>query len=136
MPAKDPCRAFELNGKAAALGDLDALLALALCHLRGLGTYKDPKRAVELLQKAVDGGNVDAISHLGACFHSGVGGLKDEAKAMQVLERGANQNDAPSLYELAQIHSVAKNSKWLEYARRAVKLGHADALLMLGVAYQ
>ncbi len=136
VAAKDPRRTFELYGKAATLGDLDALFSVALCHLQGMGTHKDPKKDVELLQRAVDSGQVEAISHLGLCYQAGIGVAKDAVRALQVFETGANLNDAASLYQLAQVCSAAKSDKWLDYVRRAIKLGHGDAMLMLGVAYQ
>jgi TPR repeat protein/serine/threonine protein kinase/GTPase SAR1 family protein len=131
-------KAVELYEKAAALDDMDAMFALSVCLLEGMGTQKDYYRAVELLKKCVESGDhAAALSYLGTCYLEGFGVKKDLAEAFEFFSRGAAENDPRSLYQLAEWYAKKKGqeSQSLEYARRAMKLGSADALHFLGVCY-
>ena len=56
--------AADLLKKAAATGDREAKMALAMLYLQGEGVARDPSRAKELLKQAAEGGHAGAALQL------------------------------------------------------------------------
>eukprot|EP00884_Botryococcus_braunii_P013097 jgi/Botrbrau1/21789/Bobra.0190s0016.2 len=97
-------RCFE---RAATHGNLQAMVRLATCKLKGLGCPKDDARAVRLLKQAAAGGNADAQHVLAQLFESGEmagqGLLPDLSRAFQLYKQAAEAGHLAAAVSLGSL---------------------------------
>lgn len=103
---------------AADKGHIQASLMVAIALLDGIGTSKDKKMGTKYLKIAADGGAAFGQYLLASMYKSGeIGFWGREQKAMKYFEMAAEQGDAASQVELADMIILAKKSKYtMNYA--------------------
>lgn len=98
---------------AADKGHIQASLMVAIALLDGIGTSKDKKMGTKYLKIAADGGAAFGQYLLAFMYKSGeIGFWGREQKAMKYFEMAAEQGDAASQVELADMIILAKKSKY------------------------
>jgi len=97
--APDYAKAREWYEKAAAKGEVVAMLSLALLYSTGQGGAKNYAKACEWFEKAAANGDLVGMDHLGSCYDIGFGVAQDFAKAREWYEKAAAKG-----YPAAQIH--------------------------------
>ncbi|MFT5497543.1 MAG: serine/threonine protein kinase/TPR repeat protein [Kiritimatiellia bacterium] len=92
--------AFKLFQQAHASGDPDALVPLADCYYRAMGTEANPAKTVELLQAASETGNARAKDMLGSLYNIGIPNVlpKDHAKAFALFDEAARRKNYGRAY--------------------------------------
>lgn len=129
----------------AAVGDPDAMTALAQRLDRGMGTEgveSDPQKAAKLFKKAAELGHVDAQTQLGAYYEAGRGGLpRDGDKAVHWWRLAADAGDSTAQRCLALAYAgeccdlPRDEALAIRWMRRAAEQEDADAMYWLGVCY-
>ena len=102
-------RAFHWRRKAAESLESDTMAALALMHLKGLGTKPDGRAAARLLEKTVkmnDYHVVNATLLLGQMLSLGQGVEKDEARGRALLEKAESKMGQP-IPKRIEIHETS-----------------------------
>lgn len=84
-------RAIAAWRDAAALGDLDAVVALADLHYQGIGLPRDASAAAALYRKAAEAGHKIARLNLGELHDLGEGVARDPARAYYWWSLAADQ---------------------------------------------
>lgn len=98
---------------AADKGHIQASLMVAIALLDGIGTSKDKKMGTKYLKIAADGGAAFGQYLLASMYKRGeIGFWGREQKAMKYFEMAAEQGDAASQVELADMIILAKKSKY------------------------
>jgi TPR repeat protein len=97
---KDEKRSFELNAKAAASGDRDAVLAMGWYYFNGVGVDRDLGEARRWYRKSARQKQPGAMFSLGAI--SCEEGKFEEA--MQWFESAAKEGHARSIYWIAKLY--------------------------------
>lgn len=98
---------------AADKGHIQASLMVAIALLDGIGTSKDKKMGTKYLKIAADGGAAFGQYLLASMYKRGeIGFWGREQKDMKYFEMAAEQGDAASQVELADMIILAKKSKY------------------------
>ncbi|MCD8296459.1 MAG: sel1 repeat family protein [Prevotella sp.] len=141
--------AFELWGKSAQQGNVDAIGNMAICYQLGNGTEKDSTMAFNLYISAIKKGNVDIIPQhekivnntgnmfstrlLYECYKKGIGVKRDEKKATAFMEKIAENGDTEMQFTLALQYLNSKQSsdaaKWFKLAATS---GKTEAIYYYG----
>lgn len=126
----------------AEKGDADAQYQLGVTYVKGdKGVKKDNKSAIAWLEKAARQNHAGAQLELGGLYSRVSITLRDYEKSYQWIERAAISGNHPEAhYQLAFKYSVGQGtdqdmSKAIEYYERAGKLGHVNAMKILGNWY-
>lgn len=102
---KDVSRAFELDLKAAELGNSHAQANLSICYELGSGTSADPKQQFYWLQKAVLNENVvearftSYAGRLAECYEKGVGTSVNFLEAIRWYAKSNASESIKRLFE-------------------------------------
>lgn len=127
--------------RKAQKNDIDALLAIASCHLVGYIKGIDNKlKAVELVNKAKVLGSLEAYVLLGMLYMEGIAVRKDYSEALKLFRYAASKDHALGQLCLAKCYALGQGIKqndqqtlaWLE---KSASLGNADAQFNLGYSY-
>jgi TPR repeat protein len=95
----------------AAQGNLDAVVAVGVVLLEGIGMDAEEAEAVQWLQRASDAGSVQGQFELGSCYYLGVSATndnstvvaEDNAKAYELLDKAALHNHTGGLFLTADL---------------------------------
>ncbi|MCO6414097.1 MAG: SEL1-like repeat protein [Thiogranum sp.] len=125
--------------KAAKQGNQQAIGALALMYLYGLGP-KDAETAKELRSMAEQYGSADAEFRLGAQLSYGLGVPEDAEEAAKWLKKAALQDHAEAQLLLGQLYQEGRGVKMdqamaVKLYRASANQGVALAQMMLGICY-
>jgi hypothetical protein len=101
----DPAAAFELQRKAASLGNADASFELYVHLSTGLGVAADEKAAFEHVQRAAQAGHARAAYNLGAFLATGRYGKKDMAEAANWYQRACDLGNGRACATLATLYA-------------------------------
>ncbi|EXX54171.1 uncharacterized protein OCT59_027379 [Rhizophagus irregularis] len=134
-------KAFQLNQKAADLGNAFGICILGYYYIKGIGTDIDKKKAFELLQKAADLGNLLGINGLGYCYLYGIGTDIDKKKAFELYQKTADLGSAFGIcilgyYYIKGIETDIDKKKAFELFQKAVDLENSYGMIGLGHCYQ
>ena len=127
--------------KAAADGDVDAMLILGEYYLRGnAGPNKDLAQAAEWYQKAAQSGNGKGMYYLGVCYRRGYGVNVDLPKAITWYRRAAEAGNSGAMYNLGCIYRDATGVQQdyrqaLAWFGKAAAAGDGMAMLNTGHMY-
>jgi TPR repeat protein len=133
--------------RLAGLGEAEAQVDLALCHLRGDGVAKNLAEGLRLLRLAAAQGHALAQNSLGVCYSEGDGVRKDDGEATRWFRLAADQGEAVAQAALAECYLKGEGvprddseaARWFrlaadqEHMRAAVNLG---AMLLSGIAQE
>lgn len=144
---EDYDRAFPLFVAGSKHGHAEAGYRAALCYEFGWGTRKDSAKAAQFYRASASKGHPGAAARLGmACLRGDMGLVNKQREGLKWLKRAqesadAQYNSAP--YELALLHEhgygedVFKDEGYAaQLFTQAAELGHPDANLRMGQAYE
>jgi hypothetical protein len=114
---KDPTRAAQLYGQAAAAGHASAKVRLAQLFQRGSGVPRDLARAFALYQEAA-ASDPEAQFQVALCLLKGNGTTTDVAAARQWLARAANADHQEAQLMLGLMLQQGVGGARNEYAAR------------------
>lgn len=129
---------LSLLTKAAKAGHPHARYALGFVAYQ----RENYEEARKWYQSAADEGHISAASALGAMLYHGEGGPLDPHQAIDWLLIGAEADISYAQYLMYEIYSGAERripydtEKSLYWAERAAENGDADAMLIIGRAYE
>ena len=109
--AQDLPRAAALYTRAAELGHVPAMLALAHCHENAIGTAQNKNAAYALYKKAAKSGEADGFYHVGRCLLYGIGTGRDPENAVAALRRAAHDGNLSALLLLADCHRTGTGAE-------------------------
>ena len=98
-------KAFELATKA---GNLDALTALGVMHIGGIGVEQNNLKGYQYIREAADKSDPKAQYTLGALYYLGAGVEKDYKKAFNWLNLASEQNYIDAKYNLAVMYEFGE----------------------------
>jgi TPR repeat protein len=134
--------AFGLFQRAADLGSVPALCALAYCAALGHGTAVDPAQAVRLWQQASAADSMLADFNLALCYQGGMGTKRDIPQSMTLWRAVAARGVAAVQFRVGIFyrdgtHMAKDPTEALRLFRLAAAQGYylaQDALVELGEA--
>ena len=107
-------KAFELSAKT---GDLDALTAVGIMYIVGVGVEQNDVKGLEYIIKAANQSHPKAQYTLGALYYLGIGVSLDYEKAFSWINLSAKQGYLDAQHNLAEMYENGKGtSKSLEKA--------------------
>ncbi|MDE6778463.1 MAG: sel1 repeat family protein [Alistipes sp.] len=138
--AGNHAEAFELNRKAAEMGNAEAQNRLGVRYYFGNGVKQDYAEAAEWYRKAAEQGDVLAMCNLGYYYSSGEGVKQDYAEAAEWYRMAAEHGDVSAQSSLGCFYEngngveqdYAEAVKWY---RKAAEQGDSDAQWNLGRCY-
>jgi TPR repeat protein len=132
--------AADLLKTAAAAGDDDAQVALAMLHLKGEELPRDVTRAKELLEQVAKNGHAGAALELGHlfCGKFAADTRIEMDEAVKWYGQAAKAGDPEAQYAIGMVYvngdgvakDAAEGAKWIE---RAAHSNHAPSQFQLGV---
>jgi uncharacterized protein len=137
----EPDKAVAHFQRAAAGGQVGAMVSLARLHLQGRGVAKDEARALELLHVAADRhGDPEAMGELGM-FYFNQGTEAGFVRARQYLTLAAAKNDINAMLTLGGIYFMGRGAaqSYEEAGRwygKAAQTGEPIALLAMAALYE
>lgn len=103
-PRYDPDAARAYLEQAAALGDPEAMYELGRLYETGIGAPSDPKKALSYYKASARQDYGPALSDMGFFQIEGMLGLvPDTDKGIQYFRRGAEQRNAPAMFNYASM---------------------------------
>jgi TPR repeat protein len=111
--SSDPNKAFRMYAIACAMGHTGAMLRLAACYEKGIGTKKSRHGAFIWYSEAAKLGERDALLPLGICYAKGMGTKLDYDKAREYLTKAERIGSEQAHKEILRIMNkkMAKISK-------------------------
>jgi TPR repeat protein len=100
---RDPAKAAEWWGRAAAQGHAEAQFCLGLSCFLGEGVAKDAAEAVKWWRKAADQDQADAQYFLGLSYRTGLGIPRNMPQAIFWLKKSAGHGNKAAQGQLADI---------------------------------
>jgi len=97
-------KAAEQYRKAAAQGDLDSELKLALMYTGGLGVVQDFGQAAAIYRKLADQGLADGQNYLGQMYAKGQGITQNATQAMELFRKAAEQGHGDAQFNLGLVY--------------------------------
>ncbi|MGH0214424.1 hypothetical protein NKY66_10970 [Sinorhizobium meliloti] len=136
---RDPERAMALFMKAAELGNVDSLSAIASMHLDGDGVPRDFPEAIRWYQSAAEKGDVKAYTQLGLAYESL--SPPDHQAALEWYKKAAAKGDIAAVRNIALMYrngiGVRQDAKAaISWYERAAEHGDVDAMTAIAVMYQ
>ena len=130
--------AFELAAKA---GNLDALTALGVMHIGGIGVNQDNIKGYNYIKKAADKSDPKAQYTLGALYYLGAGVEKDYKKAFKWLNLSSEQNYIDAKYNLGVMYEFGEGinqsyEKAYEYYLFAARRDNLESQIKLIEMYK
>ena len=131
-------KAFELGAKT---GDLNAMTALGIMYITGVGVVQNDIKGFEYVQNAANKSHPKAQYTLGAIYYLGAGVNIDFNKAFSWISLSADQGYADAQHNLAQMYEagegVIKDSKKAyEYYLKAARNDNLDSQVKVAQIYQ
>lgn len=102
----DPGAGFDLQQRAAELGNTSAMFEISLHYALGLGVHADEEASLAACRRAADAGHPRAMYNLGAYNASGRGMPKDIPEALKWYERAAEAGNPSAMVGLAVIYAT------------------------------
>jgi len=130
--------AFELGAKT---GDLNAMTALGIMYITGVGVIQNDVKGFKYVQDAANKSHPKAQYTLGAIYYLGAGISIDFKKAFSWISLSADQGYSDAQHNLAQMYEagegVLKDSKKAyEYYLKAARNGNLDSQVKVAQMYQ
>ncbi len=130
--------AFELATKA---GNLDALTALGVMHIGGIGVEQNNKKGYKYIKEAADKSDPKAQYTLGALYYLGVGVEKDYKKAFNWLNLSSEQNYIDAKYNLGVMYEFGEGvdqsyEKAYEYYLFAARRDNIESQVKVAEMYK
>ncbi len=137
----NPTEALKWHEKAAALGDPESQISVAIACMRGEDIAQDKLRAFNLLHLASLQEDPDALFMLGIAYERGDGTAKNLKKAHECYAQAAELGSIKATLRVGMNHfwgdgitqDVPEGVKWI---KRAANLGSADAEVFLGFMFR
>jgi len=131
-------KAFELGSKT---GDLDAMTALGIMYITGVGVVQNDIKGFKYVQDAANKSHPKAQYTLGAIYYLGAGVGIDFNKAFSWISLSADQGYADAQNNLAQMYEagegVSQNfEQAYKYYLKAARSGNLDSQIKVAQMYQ
>ncbi|WP_416694359.1 tetratricopeptide repeat protein [Candidatus Pseudothioglobus sp. Uisw_050_01] len=131
-------KAFELGSKT---GDLNAMTALGIMYITGVGVIQDDTKGFKYVQEAANKSHPKAQYTLGAIYYLGAGVNIDFNKAFSWISLSANQGYSDAQHNLAQMYEagegVSQNfEQAYEYYLKAARNDNLDSQIKVTQMYQ
>ena len=131
-------KAFEL---AADIGDLDAMTAVGIMYIGGIGIQQNDKKGFEYIMNAAKQSHPKAQYTLGAIYYLGVGVPSDFNEAFRWISLSANQGYLDAQHNLAEMYETGKGvsqnlEKAYEYYIVAARRGNLDSQIKVAKMYK
>ena len=137
---QDEYTAMEYFGKAAELGNAEAMWYVGTFWEEGVVVSRDPAKAMEWYRKAAEAGDADSWMSIAACYADGRGTEQDFPAALSYYEKAADSGSHMACDYLGYLYMAGEQvpqdyEKGLEYYRKAAALGNSRSMMALGYAY-
>ena len=137
----NPTEALKWHEKAAALGDPDSQVSVAIACMWGEVTPQDQTRAFNLLHLASLQEDPHALFMLGLAYERGDGTEKNLRQAHACYQQAAQLGSVKALLQVGMNHfwgegipqDVPEGAKWI---KQAADQGSADAQVFLGYMFR
>ena len=131
-------RAFELGVKT---GDLDAMTALGIMYIAGVGVNQNDAKGFKYIQDAANKSHPKAQYTLGAIYYLGAGIDVDFNKAFNWISLSAEQGYLDAQHNLAQMYETGEGvsqdfKKAYEYYIIAARRDNIDSQIKVAQMYQ
>ena len=131
-------KAFELGAKT---GDLNAMTALGIMYITGVGVIQNDVKGFKYVQDAANKSHPKAQYTLGAIYYLGAGVSIDFNKAFSWISLSADQGYADAQHNLAQMYEagegVSQNfEQAYEYYLKAARNDNLDSQIKVAQMYQ
>ena len=131
-------KAFELGSKT---GDLNAMTALGIMYITGVGVIQNDLKGFKYVQDAANKSHPKAQYTLGAIYYLGAGVNIDFKKAFSWISLSADQGYADAQHNLAQMYEagegVSQNfEQAYEYYLKAARNDNLDSQIKVAQMYQ
>ena len=131
-------KAFELGAKA---GDLNAMTALGIMYITGVGVIQNDAKGFRYVQDAANKSHPKAQYTLGAIYYLGAGVTIDFNKAFNWISLSADQGYIDAQHNLAQMYEAGEGvsqdfKKAYEYYLIAARSGNLDSQIKVAQMYQ
>ena len=131
-------KAFEFASKA---GNLDALSALGVMYIGGIGVEQNNTKGYQYIREAADMSDPKAQYTLGALYYLGAGVKKDYKKAFNWLNLASEQNYIDAKYNLAVMYEFGEGvdqsyEKAYEYYLFAARRDNLESQIKLASMYR
>ena len=131
-------KAFELGAKT---GDLNAMTALGIMYIAGVGVIQNDVKGFKYVQDAANKSHPKAQYTLGAIYYLGAGVNIDFKKAFSWISLSADQGYADAQHNLAQMYEagegVSQNfEQAYEYYLKAARNDNLDSQIKVAQMYQ
>ena len=131
-------KAFELGAKT---GDLNAMTALGIMYITGVGVIQNDIKGFKYVQDAANKSHPKAQYTLGAIHYLGAGVSIDFKKAFSWISLSADQGYADAQHNLAQMYEagegVSQNfEQAYEYYLKAARNDNLDSQIKVAQMYQ
>ena len=131
-------KAFELASKA---GNLDAMTALGVMYIGGIGVNQDNIKGFNYIKKAADMADPKAQYTLGALYYLGAGVEKDYKKAFKWLNLASEQNYIDAKYNLGVMYEFGEGvnqsyEKAYEYYLFAARKDNLESQIRVAEMYR
>ena len=131
-------KAFEFASKA---GNLDALTALGVMYIGGIGVEQNNTKGYQYIREAADMSDPKAQYTLGALYYLGAGVKKDYKKAFNWLNLASEQNYIDAKYNLAVMYEFGEGvdqsyEKAYEYYLFAARRDNLESQIKIADMYR
>jgi len=131
-------KAFELGAKT---GDLNAMTALGIMYITGVGVIQNDIKGFKYVQDAANKSHPKAQYTLGAIYYLGAGVSIDFKKAFSWISLSADQGYEDAQHNLAQMYEagegVSQNfEQAYEYYLKAARNDNLDSQIKVAWMYQ
>ena len=131
-------RAFELGAKT---GDLDAMTAVGIMYIAGVGVNQNDAKGFKYIQDAANKSHPKAQYTLGAIYYLGAGIDVDFNKAFNWISLSAEQGYLDAQHNLAQMYEAGEGvsqdfKKAYEYYIIAARRDNIDSQIKVAQMYQ
>ena len=131
-------KAFELGAKT---GDLNAMTALGIMYITGVGVIQNDIKGFKYVQDAANKSHPKAQYTLGAIHYLGAGVSIDFKKAFSWISLSADQGYADAQHNLAQMYEAGEGvsqdfEQAYEYYLKAARKDNLDSQIKVARMYQ
>jgi len=131
-------KAFKLGAKT---GDLNAMTALGIMYITGVGVIQNDVKGFKYVQDAANKSHPKAQYTLGAIYYLGAGVSIDFNKAFSWISLSADQGYADAQHNLAQMYEAGEGvlqnfEQAYEYYLKAARNGNLDSQIKVAQMYQ
>ena len=131
-------KAFELGAKT---GDLNAMTALGIMYITGVGVIQNDKKGFRYVQDAANKSHPKAQYTLGAIYYLGAGVSIDFDKAFSWITLSADQGYLDAQHNLALMYEAGEGTlqdfkKAYDYYIIAARSGNLDSQIKVAQMYQ